>query len=91
MSPDDERADCPQRDRQPRRGVKMIDCDVHHALRSPKDLYPYLSARWREHLETLWHPPTDAVHRFLAVSQGGAGVVAHGFLAARMAGHRGRI
>ncbi len=30
----------------------LIDCDVHHALRSPKDLYPYLSARWREHLAT---------------------------------------
>ena len=32
--------------------LSVIDCDVHHALRSPKDLYPYLSARWREHLAT---------------------------------------
>ncbi len=30
----------------------VIDCDVHHALRSPKDLHPYLSVRWREHLQT---------------------------------------
>jgi len=32
--------------------IGVIDCDVHHAMRSPKDLYPYLPARWREHLET---------------------------------------
>ena len=32
--------------------LKFIDCDVHHALRSPKDLHPFLSKRWREHLET---------------------------------------
>ncbi len=32
--------------------IGVIDCDVHHAMRSSKDLYPYLPARWREHLET---------------------------------------
>ena len=32
--------------------LALVDCDVHHALRSPKDLYPYLPAKWREHLAT---------------------------------------
>jgi hypothetical protein len=30
----------------------LIDCDVHHAWRSSKDLYPYLSQKWRDHLDT---------------------------------------
>jgi len=30
----------------------VIDCDVHHALRSPKDIHPYLSRKWRDHLAT---------------------------------------
>ncbi len=30
----------------------LIDCDVHHALRSPRDLHPWLSQRWRDHLAT---------------------------------------
>ncbi len=32
--------------------LKLVDCDVHHALRSPKDLYPYLSQHCRTHLDT---------------------------------------
>ena len=31
--------------------LKIIDGDVHPALRSTNDLNPYLPARWREHLE----------------------------------------
>src|SRR5260221_13879129 len=31
--------------------LKIIDGDVHPALRSANDLKPYLPARWREHLE----------------------------------------
>jgi uncharacterized protein len=31
--------------------LKIIDGDVHPALRSASDLKPYLPARWREHLE----------------------------------------
>jgi uncharacterized protein len=34
------------------RRLMMVDCDVHHAMRSPADLKPYLSARWCEHLDT---------------------------------------
>src|SRR5262249_493906 len=30
-----------------------IDCDIHNALASEKDLLPYLPARWRQHLETF--------------------------------------
>ncbi len=30
----------------------IVDCDVHHATRSPRDLYPYLSQKWRDHLAT---------------------------------------
>jgi predicted TIM-barrel fold metal-dependent hydrolase len=30
-----------------------IDCDIHNALVSDKDLLPYLPARWRQHLETF--------------------------------------
>jgi predicted TIM-barrel fold metal-dependent hydrolase len=30
----------------------VIDCDVHHAMRSSKDLHPYLASKWRDHLTT---------------------------------------
>ncbi len=30
----------------------IIDCDIHNELDSEKDLYPFLSARWSEHLKT---------------------------------------
>ena len=30
----------------------IIDCDVHPELDSEKDLYPYLSTRWLEHVKT---------------------------------------
>ncbi|MBN8888951.1 MAG: hydrolase [Rhodospirillales bacterium 70-18] len=42
-------------ERQSRSRLRVIDCDVHHALRSPKDLHPYLSKRWRDHLDTYGH------------------------------------
>ena len=31
--------------------LKIIDCDVHHALRSAADLKPFLATRWQEHLD----------------------------------------
>ena len=31
----------------------IIDCDVHNELDSIKDLYPYLSQRWRDHIDTF--------------------------------------
>jgi predicted TIM-barrel fold metal-dependent hydrolase len=36
----------------PEARLGLIDCDVHHAMRSPRDLYPFLSQRWRDHLQT---------------------------------------
>src|SRR4026208_1651105 len=37
----------------PRPRPAIIDCDVHNELDSIKDLYPYLSQRWRTHLDTF--------------------------------------
>ena len=37
----------------------LIDCDFHNELDSIKDLHPYLSKRWRDHIETFGiHGPT---------------------------------
>jgi len=32
-------------------GRGIIDCDVHNELDSDRDLYPYLSRRWRDHID----------------------------------------
>ena len=34
-------------------GLAIVDCDIHPAYRSPKDLYPFLPARWQEHMSTF--------------------------------------
>ncbi len=39
------------RDKRARGRARVIDCDIHPALRSLKDLHPYLSRRWRDHLD----------------------------------------
>jgi len=31
----------------------LIDCDFHNELDSIKDLYPYLSQRWRDHIDSF--------------------------------------
>src|SRR6516165_5171424 len=31
----------------------MIDCDIHNIINGLPDLFPYLSARWRRHAETI--------------------------------------
>jgi hypothetical protein len=31
----------------------IVDCDVHITARSAADLYPWLSAHWREHIESI--------------------------------------
>ena len=52
MTPEDGRtipAESP--DRTSRVRLKLIDCDIHHALRSYKDLLPYMATRWHEHAE----------------------------------------
>lgn len=54
----------PQRTTPANTRLKIVDCDVHHALRSPEDLYPFLSQRWRREIETYGFrspvPFTDA-------------------------------
>ncbi len=32
--------------------LQIIDCDIHPAMRSARDLYPFLAQRWRDHLDT---------------------------------------
>jgi predicted TIM-barrel fold metal-dependent hydrolase len=59
MSPDGGRpAGAPVMERQSRSKLKVIDCDIHHALHSPKDLHPYLSRRWQHHLDSYGHRHT---------------------------------
>ncbi|HEY6431318.1 MAG TPA: hypothetical protein VIZ17_05000, partial [Acetobacteraceae bacterium] len=41
-----------ERPTSPEGRVGLIDCDVHHAWRSSKDLHPYLAQKWRDHLDT---------------------------------------
>lgn len=54
MTPDDggQQAVRTAQDPASRVRLPMIDCDVHHALRAPTSLHPYLSRHWREHLDT---------------------------------------
>ncbi|RMF87961.1 MAG: hypothetical protein D6736_11715 [Nitrospinota bacterium] len=33
------------------RPTGIIDCDVHHVIRSLRDLFPYLPSRWRAYIE----------------------------------------
>jgi predicted TIM-barrel fold metal-dependent hydrolase len=53
MTPDDGRQSAPVLERHSSTRLKVIDCDVHHALKSHKDLHPYLSRRWREHMASF--------------------------------------
>jgi predicted TIM-barrel fold metal-dependent hydrolase len=33
--------------------LSIVDCDIHPAFRKPSDLYPFMAARWREHMATF--------------------------------------
>ena len=39
-----------------RRKMPVIDCDIHNAVPSHKVLHPYMSERWRRHLEMVGTP-----------------------------------
>jgi predicted TIM-barrel fold metal-dependent hydrolase len=41
------------RETQAAQKLAVIDCDIHPAQRTPKDLHPFLPARWREHMDTF--------------------------------------
>ena len=43
-------AELPARSAAPQLRQGIIDCDIHPTLRTPRDLDPFLSARWRQHL-----------------------------------------
>lgn len=45
----------------------LVDCDLHNELDSDKDLYPYLSKRWRDHIDTygLRSPAGGIYPRFM--------------------------
>ncbi|MGE3271272.1 MAG: amidohydrolase family protein [Chloroflexota bacterium] len=58
----------PERDARTRRTrPAMIDCDFHNEIDSIKDLYPYLSQRWRDHIDTFGlHGPSGGYYpRFM--------------------------
>ena len=33
--------------------LKVVDCDIHPVYRTVAELYPFMSARWREHMATF--------------------------------------
>jgi uncharacterized protein len=33
--------------------LSIVDCDIHPAFRTPKDLHPFLPQRWRDHMATF--------------------------------------
>jgi uncharacterized protein len=43
----------PERQVKTAQKLGFVDCDIHPVQRSPKDLYPYLEQRWREHMENF--------------------------------------
>jgi uncharacterized protein len=43
----------PEREVKTAQKLGFVDCDIHPVQRTPKDLHPYLSARWREHADTF--------------------------------------
>jgi predicted TIM-barrel fold metal-dependent hydrolase len=43
----------PERETKTGQRLAFVDCDIHPAQRTPKELHPYMSAQWREHNETF--------------------------------------
>jgi predicted TIM-barrel fold metal-dependent hydrolase len=41
------------RERTAAQRLTIVDCDIHPAFRSPAELHPFLSARWREHMTSF--------------------------------------
>jgi predicted TIM-barrel fold metal-dependent hydrolase len=41
-----------ERQPEPQTRLSVIDCDIHPTMRALADLYPYMTKRWREHLDT---------------------------------------
>ena len=32
--------------------LAVVDCDIHPQMRAASDLFPFLSERWRTHMQT---------------------------------------
>jgi uncharacterized protein len=43
----------PERETKAAQRLAFVDCDIHPAQRTPRELDPYLSAQWREHNQTF--------------------------------------
>ena len=43
----------PLRETKATQKLMYVDCDIHPIQRSPADLYPWLTKRWRDHYETF--------------------------------------
>jgi uncharacterized protein len=43
----------PAREARAAKKLSIVDCDIHPAFRSPSDLFPFLSERWRQHVSTF--------------------------------------
>ncbi len=43
----------PMRDTRAKTKLRLVDCDIHPAQKSPATLFPYLESRWVEHLKTF--------------------------------------
>jgi uncharacterized protein len=43
----------PVRDVTASQRLAIVDCDIHPAFRTPKDLHPFLPQRWQEHMATF--------------------------------------
>jgi uncharacterized protein len=50
----------------------IADCDIHPQLNSAKDLYPYLSQRWRDHLEAYGAPHRHGLQKGTPYPKGNA-------------------
>ena len=33
--------------------LEVVDCDIHPVYRTPAELHPFMSQRWREHIHQL--------------------------------------
>ena len=42
-------------------GLAIADGDIHPALPDPKAIYPYLSQRWRDHMDTYGMIPLSLI------------------------------
>ena len=47
----------------------FIDCDVHPFIKSGADFDPFLSARWREHRQTMGNRSRQGLAKALIISK----------------------